>query len=77
MLYTCELNKIDYINNHCKNIVFEIIKSKVTFIFANAYFICSKIIQDLQNLFIKFDKVAKLNVLLYDPKFEIIVINSK
>lgn len=38
---------------------FKIIKAKANSTFVNAYLTSSKIIQDLKNLFGKFDKVAK------------------
>lgn len=66
ILYICELDKINYIRDHCKDIVFDVIKPKANLISANVYFTSSEIIQDLKNMFDKFDKVAKLDVFLYD-----------
>lgn len=34
-------------------------------------------IQDLENIFAEFNRVAKSDTLLHDPKFGIAVINSK
>lgn len=34
-------------------------------------------IQDLKNIFGKFDKVAKSDTLLYDPKFDIAITNLR
>ena len=42
ILYTYESDKIDYIRDYCKDIAFEVIKAKANSIFANRYFISSK-----------------------------------
>lgn len=34
-------------------------------------------IKDLENMFAKFNKVAKSDTLLHDPKFGMVMINSK
>lgn len=52
-------------------------KSKANSIFANTYFTTSKIIQDLENIFSKFDKVAKLDTFLYNLKFDMAIANPK
>lgn len=52
------------------------IKTKVT-ISLNVYYIILEMTQDLENMFCKFDKVAKLDALLYDPRFEIAISNLK
>lgn len=77
ILYTCEQNNIDYIRYYCKIIAFEIFKTKTNFISANIYFISSKMIQDMKNIFNKFDKFVKSDALLYNPKFIIRIINTK
>lgn len=59
----------------CKNIAFEIIKTKPYPTSANAYHISSKIIQDLKNMFSRFNKITKLDAFLHDPEFSIAVVN--
>ena len=76
-MYTCEQDKIDYIRDHCKNTAFEVIKAKANPTSANAYVTSSEIIQDLENMFGEFDKVAKSDALLHDPKFGMAVANPK
>lgn len=44
ILYTCELDKINYIRNYYKNIAFEIIKTKENFTSAKTYVTFFKII---------------------------------
>ncbi len=44
---------------------------------ANAYLTSSEMIQDLENMFGEFDKVAKSDALLHDPKFGMAVANPK
>lgn len=52
------------------------IKTKVT-IFSNVYYTILEMTQNLEIIFCKFDKVAKLNALLYNPRFEIAILNLK
>ena len=77
ILYTCEQDKIDYIRDHCKDTAFEVIKAKANPTSANAYLTASEMIQDLENMFGEFDKVAKSDALLHDPKFGMAVTNLK
>ena len=77
ILYTCEYDKIDYIRDYCKDTAFEIIKAKVNPTSTNAYLTSSEMIQDLENMFGEFDKVAKLDALLHDSKFGIAIANLK
>ena len=76
-MYTCEQDKIDYIRDHCKDTAFEVIKTKANPISVNAYLSASEMIQDLENMFGEFDKVAKSDALLHDPKFGMAVSNPK
>ena len=68
---------MDYIRNHCKDTAFEVIKAKANLTSANVYLIFSKMIQDLENRFGEFDKIAKLDTFLYNPKFGIVSANAK
>lgn len=56
---------------------FEVIKVKANSTFANAYLIPLEMIQDLENIFCEFDKIAKSDIFLYNPKFDIAVTNFK
>lgn len=75
VLYTCEQDKIDYIRDHCKDTAFEVIKTKANPASVKADLNASEMIQDLDNMFGKFDKVAKADALLHDPKFSMAVLN--
>lgn len=55
----------------------KIIRIKANLIFANTYFTSSKIIQDLKNMFNKFDKIVKLATFLYNFKFNMVITNPK
>ena len=77
VLYTCEQDKIDYIRDHCKETAFEVIKTKANSTSPNAYHTVSEMIQDLENMFGEFDKVAKSDALLHNPKFGMAISNSK
>lgn len=57
--------------------VFEFIKIKIYIMSINAYSSISKMIQNLENIFAKFDKIAKSDTLLHNPKFSIVVLNPK
>lgn len=77
VLYTREQDKIDYIRDHCKETVFEVIKTKANPTSPNAYLTVLEMIQDLDNMFGEFDKVAKSDALLNDPKFGMAISNPK
>lgn len=77
LLYTCEQDKIDYIRDHCKEAAFEVIKTKANPTSPNAYLTVLEMIQDLENMFGEFDKVAKSDALLNDPKFGMAISNPK
>lgn len=77
ILYTCEQDKINYIRDYCKDTAFEIIKAKANSIFANSYLTFSQMIQDLENIFNKFNQVVKFDAFFQDFKFEIAVANLK
>lgn len=77
IIYTCNQDKINYLRNHCKKIAFGIIRAKANSTFANSYLIASKIIQDLENIFGKFNKVLKLDAVLYDFKIIIAIAKPK
>lgn len=53
------------------------IKVKANPISTNTYITILEIIQDLKNIFSKFDKIAKSDTLLHNPKYEIVILNSK
>lgn len=77
ILYISKQNKIDYIRKYYKNTTFEVIKAKANPMSTNIYLTISKIIQNLENIFSKFDKIAKSDLILYNPKFGMAILNSK
>lgn len=77
ILYICKQNKIDYIRDHCKDNTFEVIKAKTNLSYANTSLFVFEMIQDLENIFDEFDKVAKLDAFLYDLKFGMAITNLK
>lgn len=77
MLYTYKQEKIDYIRDHCKETAFEVIKTKANPTFPNAYHIISMMTQDLKNMFGNFDKLAKFDIFLRNPKFGMTISNLK
>ena len=70
-------NKINYIRNYYKNIIYKIIKIRANSNNLNFYFIAKKIVEDLNNIFDIFDKIVKSDIKFYDPKFEIRIKNLK
>lgn len=56
---------------------FKVIKAKSNLISINAYLTFSVMIQDLENIFGKLNKVDKSNAFLYNPKFGIAIANLK
>lgn len=77
ILYIYEQDKINYIKDHYKNTTFEVIKAKVHLISTNIHFFSSEIIQNLENIFDELDIIAKLDALLYNPKFGMAITNLK
>ncbi|MCJ1347622.1 hypothetical protein MMC31_005850 [Peltigera leucophlebia] len=70
-------NGDDREKDHCKDTAFEVIKAKANPSSANAYLTPSEMIQDLENMFGEFDKFAKSDALLHDPKFGMAGTNPK
>lgn len=77
VLYTFKQDKINYIRNHCKDFAFKVIKTQANSASASFYFIVLEIIQDLKNIWDKFDKITKSDAFPYNPKFRIAISNPK
>ena len=73
MLYTWKQDKIDYIKDNYKDITLKIFKAKTNPRPTNAYYIIFKIVQDLVNIFSKFDKFTNFDTFIYNPEFDITV----
>lgn len=70
-LFDIEMLKINYIRDYCKKIIFDYIKMKTNIINQNHYIIIENIIQNLKNIFEKFDKESKTKAEFQNPKFYI------
>ena len=68
---------MDYIRDHCKSTAFDVIKSRADPISEDPYLTSDEMIQELYNMFGEFDKVAKANTELHDPKFGMGMKDSK
>ena len=67
--FLTELNKIDYIKNHCKETAFDIIKTRANMFHSNSYTAVEQIIMKLHFIFETYDKIIKSNVKFYDLNF--------
>lgn len=57
--------------------MFKVIKAKINFIPTYIYLTFLEIIQNLENIFGEFDKIAKSDTFLYNSKFDITISNFK
>jgi hypothetical protein len=71
ILYNNEKDKIDYIKDHCKNLIFDIIKARADPEIFYFYFIVDKIIQNLQNVFGERDedRIENSKIKIHNDKF--------
>lgn len=68
-LFTCEQDKIDYIRDHLKLTVFEVVKAQTTPNNDDPYFTASEVVRELDSMFGEYDKIGKADAKLHDPKF--------
>jgi hypothetical protein len=71
ILYNNEKNKIDYIKDHCKNSVFDIIKIRADSEKFNSYLTADKMIQNFQNIFGERDenRIEDNEIKIYNNEF--------
>ena len=69
MLFPTKKDKIDYIRDHYKLIIFDILKARVDPLSEDPYTTTKEIILELYSIFGDYDKLAKCNAILYDPVF--------
>ena len=68
-MFLSEKDKMDYIRDHCKLIVFDVLKARVDLLSEDLYNITKEMILELYGMFDDYDKLVKNDVLLYDPAF--------
>ena len=57
---------MNYIRDYCKIIIFNILKVRVDSISDNSYVTLKEIIEELYNIFDKYDKLIKCDIELYN-----------
>ena len=62
---------MNYIRDHYKIIVFDILKVRIDLISNDSYVILKKIIEELYNIFNEYDKFIKYDIKLYNSQFVI------
>ena len=62
---------MDYVRNHYKVITFDVFKTRANFINDDLYVILKEMIEELYNMFKKYDKFIKYDIKIYDPVFVI------
>ena len=77
VLYPTEQDKIEYIRDKCKSTAFDVIKTRADPINEQPYKTAEEMIQDLHNMFGEFNKIARSDAELHDPKFAIRASDSK
>ena len=69
ILFPSEWDKIDYIRDHCKSIVFKVIKARADPDSDNPYNIADKTIKDLDSMFGVYDPITKAESKLHNSDF--------
>ncbi len=76
VLFLSKLEKINYVRDHYKNMVFNVIKTRVDPTSSDLYTYIQKMIIDFHYIFREFDKVISSDAKIYDPNFKIDTINK-
>ena len=76
-MFFLEYNKINYIRDYYKSIIFDIIKIRVDLLSENLYIIFKEIIKELYSIFDNFNKFIKCDKKLYNLVFIIDVKRKK
>ena len=71
VLFSAEKDKINYIRDHCKLIIFDILKARADPLSEDLYVTAKKIIAELYRIFNNYDKLEKCDAILYDLLFNI------
>ena len=69
MIFPTEYEKIDYIRDHCKSVAYDVIKSRADDDSEEPYQTADEMVEELDSMFGTYDKVAKSNAEIFDPKF--------
>ena len=64
-----ELNKIDYVKDYCKDIVFDVIKTRANMSYSNSYIVAEQMIVKLHFIFGTYNKIIKSDAKLHDLSF--------
>ena len=70
MLFFIERNRMNYIRDHCKSIVFDVIKTRCLRNVSNLYIISQKMFKELNNMYDKFDVYKTADATLYNFNFD-------
>ena len=72
-----KFNKIDYIKNHYKETIFDIIKIRLNINYYNLYKIVNKLILKLNIIFEIYDKIVKSNIQFHNFNFDMNIHNKR
>ena len=62
---------MDYIRDHCKGIIFDVLKVRVDLLSEDPYTTIKEIILELYSIFGNYNQLAKYSAILYNPAFSI------
>ena len=71
ILFPTQQSRIDYIRDHYKFTAFNVIKARCLRDASNPYTSADEMLEDLNNIYDKFDTYEKANIALYSPSFNI------
>ena len=75
-MFPTKKDKIDYIRDYYKEIIFNILKVRVDLLSDDPYTSIKEIILKFYSIFGNYDKLAKYNTILYNPVFNIEVLKT-
>ena len=70
-MFSVEKDKINYIRDYCKSIVFNVLKARIDSLSEDLYVTIKEIITELYKIFNNYDKLEKCNAMLYNLLFNI------
>ena len=70
-MFSVEKDKINYIRDYCKSIVFDVLKARVDSLSEDLYVTIKEIIAELYKIFDDYNKLEKCDAMLYNLLFNI------
>ena len=69
VLFPSEIEKMDYIRDHCKGIAFDVLRARVDPTSDDPFVTANEMIAELHSMFGEYDQVSKCDTMLHRPDF--------